>query len=157
MDDSINSLFTQKQTEDDSVFVFDDELLLAKSIYNTTAKREGVEALAQTIQNLMFVEPGTYPNQPNLGVGIENYEFEFLDSATMYDLKEKVDANIKKFINTYYHIDFDVDTIKNSLGKNVLFFIFSVSDNDSYTSVSQINILFGKDKDNNKVISKIIL
>jgi phage baseplate assembly protein W len=154
MDDSISELFKQKKEEQEAYY-FEPELLLAKSVYNTTAMRENLEALAQTIQNILIVETGTYPNQPELGVGIENYQFEFLDNITLTELKEKIDNNLKKFIPTYLTIDFDVDLIKNNVGKNVLFFSFLVSGNQEYTSVGQINMLFGKD--NGKVLSRILL
>jgi phage baseplate assembly protein W len=154
-DDSIESLFEQKEKEQEA-FIFEPELLLAKSVYNTNAQREHVEALAQTIQNIMIVETGTYPNQPQLGVGIENYEFEFLDNQTLTELKEKVDGNLKKFIPTFLTVNFEVDTIQNNMGKNILFFSFLVSDNNNYYGTSQINMLIGKE-DNGKVISKILL
>jgi hypothetical protein len=104
----------------------------------------------------MIVETGTYPNQPQLGVGIENYEFEFLDNQTLTELKEKVDGNLKKFIPTFLTVNFEVDTIQNNMGKNILFFSFLVSDNNNYYGTSQINMLIGKE-DNGKVISKILL
>jgi phage baseplate assembly protein W len=154
---SIENLFSQRDEElkTEKYFTFKSELILAKNIYNTSARREQLEALAQTIQNMMIMETGTYPNQPELGVGIENYEFEFLDSTTLNSLKEKIDNNITKFIPTNITIDFDVDTIKNNTGKNILFFTFLVSGNSAYTDTSQIGLLFGKD--GGKVVSKILI
>jgi hypothetical protein len=137
--------------------VFKDELVLAKSIYNTNEVRKELEALAQVIQNLIIIEPGTYPNDPSMGVGIEGYQFEFLDAKTISDLRDKIDSQIKRFIPTDITIDFNVETIKNELGKNVLLFTFLVSGNPNYQRVSQINMLFGKNKDNGKVMSKIII
>ncbi|AMS01316.1 base plate wedge subunit [Bacillus phage AR9] len=137
--------------------IFKSELLLEKSIYNTNAERKDLEALAQTIQNLMIIEQGTYPNQPELGVGIENYQFEFIDDQLKQELKEKVDNQISKFIPTNIGIQFDLDTVDNDRGSKILVFTFIVSrDIQTTNDPDQITIIFGR-QSNKKVISKIIL
>jgi hypothetical protein len=137
--------------------LFKDELLLAKSVYNTNAVRTKLEALAQVLQNIIIYETGTFPNQPELGVGIENYQFEFLDDRTMSELKTKIDDQINKFIPSDIRVEPKVEAIMNELGKKILVISFRVSGLDNTNTDSEINMLFGKDKTNRKVISKIIL
>lgn len=142
----------------DAETVFKDELLLMKSVYNTNATRKNLEALAQTIQNIIIFERGTYPNQPDLGLGIENYQFEFLDDKTIYELRNGLDTQIQQFIPTSIKIDFNIDILENDLGKKVLFFNFKVTNLTSYSDTTdEINMLFGTNTDNTRVISKIIL
>jgi RNA binding exosome subunit len=138
--------------------LFKDELLLAKSVYNTNAVRKNLEALAQVLQNIIIYEPGTFPNQPELGVGIESYQFEFLDEKTMTELKSRIDNQISKFIPSDIKIEPKVDTLMNELGKRILVISFRVNGLDNRAdSYSEINMLFGKDKSNRKIISKILL
>ncbi len=40
-----------------------------------------VEAWSQLLLNLIFLKPGTYPSMPEMGVGIENYQYDFLEEA----------------------------------------------------------------------------
>jgi phage baseplate assembly protein W len=155
-DESFESLLRSKKIKLSSTD-FKDELLLERSVYNTNAVRKDLEALAQTIQNLLIIEPGTYPNQPSLGVGIENYQFEFLDDRTLSEIREKTDSQIEKFIPTSLNIEMEIDTIKNNLGQNILYFSFYVSDDNRFTKPENITILFANNKNNKKIISKIIL
>jgi hypothetical protein len=137
---------------------FKDELLLAKSVFNTNAVRTKLEALAQVLQNIIIYEPGTFPNQPELGVGIENYQFEFLDDKTMTELKTNIDNQIQKFIPSDIKVEPSIETLLNELGKKILVISFRVDGLDRRSNtVSEINMLFGKDKTNRKILSKIIL
>lgn len=40
-----------------------------------------VAAWSQLLLNLIFLKPGTYPSLPEMGVGIEDYQYEFLDEV----------------------------------------------------------------------------
>ncbi|ALN97966.1 putative baseplate protein [Bacillus phage vB_BpuM-BpSp] len=136
---------------------FKDELLLEKNNFGSNASRKKLEALAQTIQNIIIIERGTYPNQPELGVGIENYQFEFSDDITMNELKSSISNQIERFIPNNDIVDFEINTIKNKSNRSVLFIQFLVSGNDEYQSVYTLNLVFGKDRDNSNIISKIYL
>jgi phage baseplate assembly protein W len=136
---------------------FKDELLLERNVYNTGASRTDLEALAQTLQNLLIIEPGTYPNQPELGVGIQNYEFEFLDDITLNELKSNIDKQITKFLPNNFYVEFDVSTVTNELNKQVLVITFNVTADATLKQTSEITMLFANNKDTNKIISKIII
>lgn len=41
----------------------------------------GIAAWSQLILNLLFLKPGTYPSMPEMGIGIENYQYDFLDDT----------------------------------------------------------------------------
>ena len=119
----------------------------------------GLYALAQTLQNLLLVEQGTYPNQPDLGVGITNEQMELLDSKTIDDLKDKIEKQIEKFIHSTYSIQ-TIVTMQNvnSLStQKVLVCSFAVKDkaNDDATT-TDINVIFAVDKKMN-LFSKIII
>lgn len=137
---------------------FKDEVLLARNEFNTNATYKDLLALAQTIQNLCIIEAGTYPNQPELGLGIENYEFELLTTRVLLDLQEKLDSQLKQFIPTNrYNIDYKVDTIENKEKKHILLLTFLVTDTYSANKVYEFNLLFGKDVNTGRIVSKLIL
>jgi phage baseplate assembly protein W len=74
------------------------EFFLEIDEFNQTKSTEGLLALAKLIQNLILTEPGTYPNNPDLGIGISNYKFEFLDDSTINLIRSRIDSQISKFI-----------------------------------------------------------
>lgn len=77
-------------------------------LYLTTDKVNRVDeekAIVQQVQNLLFIKPGTYPNDPELGIGIEDEQFEMADDNYLNDLKNRIDMQIDKFIVTDYLIE----------------------------------------------------
>ena len=57
------------------------ELTLEINSFDKPKELTSVGAWSQLILNMMFIRPGTYPSMPGLGIGIEDYQYEFLDSA----------------------------------------------------------------------------
>lgn len=57
------------------------EVTLEINSFDKPKELSQVEAWSQLLLNLIFMRPGTYPSMPNMGVGIENYQFEFLEDA----------------------------------------------------------------------------
>lgn len=86
---------------------FRKELLMDINDFQKPAYRSNLEALAQTIQNIILIDPGTYPNDPNFGCGISYYLFEFNDSVTITELQSKIDEQITKYA---LHPDVTVST-----------------------------------------------
>lgn len=79
-------------------------------------------ALARQIQTLFFLEPNTYPNHPEMGIGIGNYKFDFLDSVTLTAIKNKAINQIAQYIPNNDVADVIVEAItdaqsnENSIG-----------------------------------------
>ena len=57
------------------------ELSLEINSFDKPKELNDVAAWSQLMLNLIFLRPGTYPSLPKMGVGIENYQYEFLDEA----------------------------------------------------------------------------
>lgn len=57
------------------------ELKLAINSFDKPEELSDVSAWSQLMLDLIFMKPGTYPSIPEMGVGIESYEYEFLDEA----------------------------------------------------------------------------
>lgn len=74
------------------------EYTLCDSNYDDCLKYNGLLALAFNIQRLLFIDPGTYPNHPDLGIGIRQYQFERLNTGTLTDIRDRIDDQIRKYI-----------------------------------------------------------
>lgn len=57
------------------------ELALEINSFDKPKELSSIGAWSQLMLNLLFIKPGTYPSLPELGIGIEAYQYEFLDTA----------------------------------------------------------------------------
>ena len=57
------------------------ETSLEINSFDKPTELSGVAAWSQLMLNLIFLKPGTYPSLPEMGVGIEEYQYDFLDDA----------------------------------------------------------------------------
>ena len=72
------------------------ELLLSTNVFNKPTELIGKDAWARLVLNLLFMRKGTFPSMPNMGVGIQDYQYEFLDTAI-----SSLNFEIEDQINTY--------------------------------------------------------
>lgn len=109
------------------------------------------EAIVQTIQNLCFIKPGTYPNDPDLGLGIEDEQFELIDALYLDNFKNKLDTLIEKYIVTDYVIDTRVTFkyVNVVTSQKVLIIEIFVGPYDH--DMSKIDLLFTRMPENNKL------
>lgn len=83
--------------------------------FGKTTQVEGFYAIAKAVQSLILLQPGSYPNHPEMGVGIKDYQFEFLDRTTLDEIEERINEQISKYINSIYITEAVVDIIPNKL------------------------------------------
>lgn len=148
-----------ENTKASEYYSFNTELTLNRSSFNLLDCRLDKLALAQTIQNILIINPGTFPNQPELGVGIENYLFEFGESGTIDELRNKINEQKRRFIPSTYNVEFDIKT-KTDGRVSVLSIQFDIEqedyDNDT-KEVTSFQLLFGKNKNESKMVSKLLM
>lgn len=134
---------------------FLNEMVLEKSSFNKLDMFKDKVALAQVIQNILFIEPGTYPNVPTLGVGIENYIFEKFTEKLKSELENNITQQIMKYIPNRYDISVDVEHRNSTNGLKVLFIKFKISSLTENT-ITEFGIMYGVSDKNNKIVSKLI-
>ncbi len=57
------------------------ELILGLNSFDKAAEASGKEAWIRLIIYLFFINKGSYPSNPNIGIGIRQYDYEFMDTA----------------------------------------------------------------------------
>ena len=72
------------------------ELTLGLNSFNTPEELSGVRAWVQLIVNLMFIRKGQYPSNPKIGIGIQDYDYKFVDDA-----KAALQADLKYQTETF--------------------------------------------------------
>lgn len=98
-------------------------------------KRHNTEALAQELQNLIIFERGTFPNDPDLGVGIANYIMELSDTDTMIALRNNIQTQIDHYLpHAYLLLDFDINITEEDADNHLsqgIEIIFNIQYNDA--------------------------
>ena len=75
----------------------DIDLTFAKTTSNDVAKRIDVNAVKQSIKNLLLTRPGERPFQPNLGSELYSILFEPMDAVTVETLKGVISTCIGNY------------------------------------------------------------
>lgn len=105
------------------------ELVLGVNVLNKPGERIGPTAWAQLILQLIFLKPGTYPSQPAMGVGIQDYDYEFVEVAV-----EKLNSVIPAQVAMYLS-DIPVDGIIVSTfeyeGRQIMMIQINLIDNNA--------------------------
>lgn len=134
-------------------------MFLAQNIYNKQHMLEDMEALGQTIQNLIIMKKGTYPNTPSLGVGIEDYLFEILDNETISDITSNINNQISQFIvSNSVNIDVKVIQLKNSNANlNSLKIDVTLTETTDSSSIQTFSYIFASNLLTKKMVTKLVL
>lgn len=140
------------------------EFIMRESDFKELDYVSGIQALAINIQTLFITEPGTYPSDPELGIGIRNFIHDILDQTTIGEIKRRAMAQIKKYIPSERIIDIKVekiqtaDDIKNGI-ENSIGVLIAIDPREGISELSDIvtiGLSFGNTKDG-RVISNVFI
>lgn len=115
------------------------ELGIGLNVFNRPVEYSGIDCWVRLLVQLLFIRPGTYPTDPELGIGIQEYRYTFFDEIKS-ELESKI--NLQKRL---YLPDIPIGDVRLSSteinGKNiiVLQFSISVSDGDMKTAYVAID------------------
>jgi hypothetical protein len=131
------------------------EVKLEVNQFKTSGEYEGMMEKARLIQNLFLMKKGSHPTHPDIGLGIEQYEFERLNDSLIREITVEANEQIQRFIpnNNFTGVniqplegkDGSISTVGVSIGIN------------TELSEEQIGILFNKSEVNSKIVSHIII
>lgn len=145
---------------------FNNELTLNITEFNRFDIKSNLYAFAQQVQNICLIEKGTYPNLPQLGVGIENYEFENGSSYILDKIKDEIDEAIADFVPNNFDVEITVelqDIMSKQYGQvvKILVIHFDMSNPSNTvnkdTDDTSFSLVFGRNDRNSKLVSKLII
>lgn len=103
------------------------ELGLSTNVFNKATEYQGKTAWFQLILNLIFLRPGTYPSIPNMGVGIQDYDYEYIDDVKD-NIRNKIEEQISLFLPDVPLASVEVTSVEYE-GKTILLIVISLDDN----------------------------
>ena len=90
------------------------EYLMSTNNFNEPAHLDGYEAECLFLTRLILLEPGTYPNHPDMGVGI-NTRWRYSGDNMLMDLESTIEQQI-----TDYYPEFLLSSVKCKMGTDSL-------------------------------------
>ncbi len=124
------------------------EMCLGLNSFNAPAEFKDEAAWIRQITYILFTYPGQYPNIPNLGIGLQNYQYEFVDRAKT-NLESRIDEQIKAYLPDVPLTSTNIDTIKDSAGNDILLISFTFT--KGYNSTSTAVLATSKNGDSTQV------
>ena len=103
------------------------ELGLSTNVFNKATEYQGKTAWFQLILNLIFLRPGTYPSIPNMGVGLQDYEYEYIDDVKD-NIRNKIAEQVNLFLPDVPLASLEVTSVEYE-GKTILLIVISLEDN----------------------------
>lgn len=101
------------------------ELCIGLDSFDEPKTLSNKKAWIQLIINLMYMIKGSNPSNPNMGVGIQEYDFQFLEEAIA-----KLEAELTDQIRTYLPDvpvnSITVDSTDSDTGKKILLIIIQL-------------------------------
>lgn len=103
------------------------ELGLGVNVFNKAVEYKGKTAWFQLLLNLIFLRPGTYPSMPSMGVGIQDYDYEFIDDVKD-NIRDAIDDQAKTFLPDVPLDNVEVQSVDYN-GHTILLITLSLNDN----------------------------
>jgi len=89
------------------------EFFLSVDDFGKVSSYNELTALARLVQRIIIMQPMSYPDEPDMGVGIANFEFEFMDKHTLGELNERIRTQVNKYVPNSNIGNVIVDVIDN--------------------------------------------
>ena len=99
----------------------------------------GVKAWSQLMLNLIFLKPGTYPTQPEMGVGIENFQYEFLEEAVA-ELSAKITEQHQTYLPDVPLSGLQISKIEQGGQPILIIQLFFTTDAGATSSAIAVNV-----------------
>ena len=135
---------------------FNKELLLGFTPFYQQSEYTDMQSLAKLFQNILIFKQGNFPNQPELGVGIEDYLFELITDDLINELQQKITYQCNRFAPTDYSYDVKIEKLKNEKNRSTLAIYFYLSKYSSDNGEPDVGILV-QGMPNKSVLSQIYL
>lgn len=124
------------------------------SVGRTKVIDDKLLAFTTRLQTLLLMNKGTMPNDPDMGIGIKTYVYEFADGSTIATLRSEIDKQIKKYIPNPYPAVIDVEMANDPHRKNAKIFVVAVKVNSEDRDGTTVAIIM-RGGQGNKIVSSI--
>lgn len=96
------------------------EYSLSITEFNRPEIATGAKAIIQKIIQLIFMNPGTYPTKPYMGIGfIKKYRYSFMDNID--ELNEEAKEQIRTYLPEFQTVNVEFSNMNGKINQLVIF------------------------------------
>lgn len=119
------------------------ELTLDINSFDKPKELANAKAWAQLMLNLIFLKPGTYPSLPEMGVGLEGYQYEDLESA-IGELNTIISSQQKQYLPQIPVENVNVSSMDYNGQKIIVIQMAFTLKTQTVSSVVAVNASYGR-------------
>lgn len=124
------------------------------SIGKTKTITDSLLSFTTRLQTILLMNKGTMPNDPDMGIGIKTYMYEFANGDTIATLKSEIDKQIQKYIPNPVPVVIDVEMANDPHRQNAKIFVIAIKVNSEDRDGQTVAIIM-RGGQGNKIVSKI--
>jgi hypothetical protein len=109
------------------------ETLLSLNAFNNPAEVSGVDAWVKLVIHIMYIIKGTYPSNPDIGIGIQLLDYQFMDNV-IDSLPTDILNQVRKYLPDV-PLESVNATTEDINGKKVLEIVLVFNDDGTQTPV----------------------
>lgn len=102
------------------------EFFLTYDNYKNCKSVSELKGVAQLINTLLLLKPGTYPNSPEMGINIKKYQFELIDEQRKDEIRDEIIDQIRKYIMSSAIVQLSLNVFEHE-GNMIMGLAFSIS------------------------------
>lgn len=122
------------------------ELVLGQDNFNRPAEITGPKAWARMISNLLFMKPGAYPTDPEMGCDLGRYDYAFLDEVSD-EIEELITDQVSKYFSDLPFTGVTVSKQTSDSGEPIMVIILEFESTTDETD----SVVIASDKINNDI------
>lgn len=115
------------------------ELSLNINNFDEPDKLNGPKAWVNLILTLIYMDKGTYPESPEMGIGIMDYDFQFADEV-IDDLEEAINEQVRIYLPDVPFESASVEEYDLSNGDTALLIIINLLTSEGETQTAVIAV-----------------
>jgi len=133
------------------------EITLEIDDFGNSQVQTGAMAIAYRLQNLLLTEPYTYPDNPDLGVGIQLFEHEHMTDDTLQSIRSKIGEQVRKYMPDAPIIEVYVEKMVTHVSADMSTVIVGFQLGQEIDNATFIGILLQRDKSTAKVKTDVLI
>ena len=132
------------------------DLIFSFDGYHKPEMTSDLGTVANLIQTLLLLKPGTYPDSPDMGIDIAQYMFDLMSERNMNIIKTNIEEQIEKYLPTIYIRNMIVKNVSNESLNNALGLGFDVSPDDDIDNHQNFFIVIYEQNETREIKSQLI-
>lgn len=113
------------------------ELQLSLNAFEEPSSLSGKRAWIELLLHVLFTIKGTYPSDPEYGIGLQLYEYEFIDDV-INDLQEQIELQRRSYLPDIPISNVKLEKTTLIDGKTALLVYIEIIDDNSVNSTAVI-------------------